>query len=241
MGVFDINLGAITVQTEATTPFIPKQLTDPAGSAMWVLVSHGQDGNGAFRADGVRRACGTAAKDIGNCNDDSIFINGVLSLGAGANYFDDMTYYSASRLSSLWTNAQTNAAAGSDEEKDITNRNIGNVGIGLAPGALVDERLEIANALRAKSVMSTKVCDSTTVDCFDQGKFGGPDGRICDPALDPNPDPSKYLMVATRIEHNQVRCDKLEMKKNGAAQACDPGEAVQGIDSLGKIICVVLP
>jgi prepilin-type N-terminal cleavage/methylation domain-containing protein len=238
MGVFDITLGAITVQTEA---LVPKQLTEPKGSAMWALVSHGQDGNGAFRADGVRRACGTVSKDIANCNDDSIFINGVLSMGSDPNdYFDDMTYYSASRLSSLWTNAQDDAGGdGSDSEKDIINRNTGNVGIGLAQGASVDERLELANALRAQSVMSTRVCDSTTAKCFHQENFGGPTGVKC-PDLIP-PDSLKYIMVVTSVENDGVHCEKLELKKFGAKQECAAGEAVRGIDSLGKIICVTLP
>lgn len=158
----------------------------------------------------------------------------------GTDYFDDMTYYGASRLSSLWTNAQTNAVAGSDEKKDITNRNTGNVGIGIAAGVPLSAKLEIANKLRAKSVMSGKVCDSTVEKCFEQGIFGGSPVAPAKTAKCPPPS-AGFVSVIRRIELSTVKCDEVEMKKAGEVQDCKPNEAMQGIDNLGKIICVTLP
>lgn len=229
VGVFDISYGALTVQTE-----VGAQLSDPAGSVMWVLVSHGKDGNGAYTYDGIQKPCGTVSKDIENCNNNNVFINGITSLVSGTNYFDDMTYFSTSRLSSLWTNAQTNAVAGSDETIDIANRNIGNVGVGIPLGAVPSQRLEVANTIKAANVMSTKICNSAGADCFSQGSFGGSPGQLCGAPTVPN-----TIKVMQKIAGGSIGCVDVPMVPAVAAQTCPAGQAMKGVNNLGVIICGV--
>lgn len=229
-GSFDVSYGTISVQTETGA-----QLTEPAGSAMWVLASHGEDGNGAYNAYGnIVAACGTVSADIENCNNDNVFVNGINVTVPGAGYFDDVIYYSVMRLSSLWTNAIEDAATGSKEGKDIINRNIGGVGIGLPLGTFPSEKLEVANKLRASNFMAQQTCNLVGTDCFDHGAFGAghPTGKVCPPPATPG-----NVMVVTKIAGGNVQCDEVTIAPTATAQECAPGKAMLGINSDGFIIC----
>lgn len=231
-GSFDVSYGAVTLQTESG-----QQLSNPAGSVMWALVSHGEDGNGAYNAYGKMPVpCGTISADTENCNGDSTFVNGIFANVPGANYFDDITYYSISRLSSLWTNAATNTTNGSNEALDITNRNIGNVGVGIPLGATPSQRLEVANKIRAAgNVMSQNICDSSGSNCFKQGYFGGAPAaalqRVCPPPA------AGTINVVTKISGGNVQCTAVPIPAAFAAQTCPPGKDMIGVNHLGFIIC----
>lgn len=226
IGVFDISYGAITVETETGL-----SLSDPPGSVMWVAVSHGKDGNGAYdRSSTSINACGGAA-DSENCDGDSVFASGIFSAVPGAGYFDDMIYYSATRLSSLWTNAQTNPVTGSNEALDITNRNIGNIGVGLPDGTVPTEKLEVANILRAQNFMSPTICDSAGVNCFDPASFGSSTGSSCPPPA------SGTIQVMTKIANGGIQCTAVTLPTYVPAQTCPAGEVMRGINNLGAIIC----
>lgn len=228
-GSFDVSYGAITVQTESGA-----QLSDPAGSVMWALISHGDDNNGGYNSYGnMVNACGTISVDIENCDNDSDFINGIIAMVPGATYFDDILYYSVSRLSSLWTNASDSGSipSGSNAALDVTNRNIGNVGVGVAAPS---ERLEVANKIKANNFMAVQTCDSTGANCFDHGKFGvgHPTGALCPPATPPN------ISVMTAIVGGNVVCVDVPMAPVVAGQSCTtPGESMVGVNNLGFILC----
>jgi len=69
-------------------------LVDPAGTALYALVSHGENGAGAYSGSGgtLVRACSTAADgvDSRNCdNTDAIFVELDKRTASGATYFDD--------------------------------------------------------------------------------------------------------------------------------------------------------
>ncbi len=226
---FDVSYGAITIQTESGA-----QLTEPAGSAMWTLVSHGADGNGAYNSYGnIPVPCGAVSADVENCDNDDVFVNGIITDIPGAGYFDDIIYYSVLRLSSLWAPAYDNSIAGSEETRDIANLNIGGVGIGIA--GFPSERLEIANKLRAGgNAMALKTCDSTGLKCFDHGAFGSghPTGAMCPPPVTPG-----NIQLVTRIADGTVKCTEVMIAPSPVAQECDPGKAMLGVDSTGIIIC----
>lgn len=71
----------------------------PQGSLSYILVSHGQNREGAFNNSGSRTACsGNHPNGDGeNCDDDSTFRNTIwLSSSDGPDYFDDFLSYKAS-------------------------------------------------------------------------------------------------------------------------------------------------
>lgn len=65
----------------------------PAGSAHYVIVSHGEDGSGAtiMRGSATPFACNTGVGDEENCDGDATFRSSLfLTKVAGANFFDDL-------------------------------------------------------------------------------------------------------------------------------------------------------
>jgi len=69
------------------------------GDAIFVLISHGSDGSGAYiKETGVRVACVAGQADTGNCDDlDDIFIDDRLMTNSDlpASYFDDIVIWQA--------------------------------------------------------------------------------------------------------------------------------------------------
>ena len=61
------------------------------GAAIFILISHGKDGKGAYDKSGTMlTACGATGADIENCNGDDIFVHSRLNRGdIAANYYDD--------------------------------------------------------------------------------------------------------------------------------------------------------
>lgn len=225
-GNFDVSFGAISVQTETGV-----ELTDPPGSVLWIVVSHGDDGVGSYTSGGkLTRACAGASKDVENCDNDDLFVNGIRIMVQGANYFDDLTYYSVTRLSSLWTSAQTNSTAGSNEDTDIANLNIGNVGIGVASPT---ERLDVAGAIRAKNFMSTQICGSGGTDCFNPATFGSTAGTVCGAGSAAN-----KVKVVTGIRNGNIVCDEeLTLASSVTPDVCPVNKEMIGVTTTGTIIC----
>ena len=70
-------------------------LVTPAGSLMYVIVSHGPDGAGGFSAaDGVRVNCQAGRADQENCDDDDVFTyTGEYARSFLGTHFDDLISY----------------------------------------------------------------------------------------------------------------------------------------------------
>lgn len=119
--------GSINIINAAGTPFVQQPV-------QFALVNPGADGKGARTMDGVlsSAACGTTALDSENCNNDSTFREATYAVSSNinaANYYDDtLSYTLVRRESTLWV-AQENTT-GTGSELNISNRNMGNVGIG---------------------------------------------------------------------------------------------------------------
>jgi hypothetical protein len=62
------------------------------GDAIFVLVSHGKGGKGAYGKSGaLLAACGATGKDVENCNGDDTFLDTQYNTGDGAaRYYDDL-------------------------------------------------------------------------------------------------------------------------------------------------------
>jgi hypothetical protein len=68
--------------------------SDANGCNLWsvvILISHGENGAGAYLPSGGRHALPTSAPEIENVNDDQFFVKGETSTG-GANVFDDLVF-----------------------------------------------------------------------------------------------------------------------------------------------------
>jgi type II secretory pathway pseudopilin PulG len=121
-GIFD-DKGSIRVVDDADG-----DTNGTNGDIHFVVLSHGEDGKGAFSLEGVLiQACAGAGADIENCDNDGEFNNnfafidndtpyGRLSVAAaGANYYDDYLRFSISASGDIWSR--------SPSTPDIHNRN----------------------------------------------------------------------------------------------------------------------
>ncbi|MDH5723624.1 MAG: prepilin-type N-terminal cleavage/methylation domain-containing protein [Alphaproteobacteria bacterium] len=155
------SFGAISVVDENNI-----SLTQPPGSAHFVIVSHGDNQRGGYIRSGDQvPSClyavnigdpegpaapgldtSNAPREIENCDyNDAIFRQGIRSLVDGFNYNDDILYYEAQGLRNLWVRSFAPQGAG---ELFITNTNISNVGVGITDPA---ERLHVANEISAQN------------------------------------------------------------------------------------------
>jgi prepilin-type N-terminal cleavage/methylation domain-containing protein len=80
------NAGGITMIDAATG--------STTANVDFVLFSHGENGAGAFSADGSGHApCSTGLRDSENCNGDAVFVTSSFSYADSAEYNDDYTEY----------------------------------------------------------------------------------------------------------------------------------------------------
>jgi prepilin-type N-terminal cleavage/methylation domain-containing protein len=82
--------GAIPLQDSGGNDILQSPI---GGDALYVLISAGKNGNGAWpKQGGTRTACIAAQKDGENCNDDAVFIDTTLNDGTNtaATIFDDI-------------------------------------------------------------------------------------------------------------------------------------------------------
>ena len=167
----------------------------------YLLISHGENGRGARSFEGIEQLpcpgtnhitvpSGTPlpdppppdiqslARDLENCDDDGVFVNALLSLNEGSDFYDDTTAYALRIPFFLWIETPTPG--------DIRNINVGNVGIGVEnPQA----KLHVRNGnmysyhngdstatppIPAHGQTGTdNICDSTGNDCFPPELIGG--------------------------------------------------------------------
>lgn len=62
---------------------------DADGAGRYVVVSHGRTAQGAWTSEGVHIPCDRRARDGTNCDGDNMFVVAGLSLGRGADFYDD--------------------------------------------------------------------------------------------------------------------------------------------------------
>lgn len=120
--------GVVAIQDENGAAF--------ANNMHFAIVNPGRDGKGSVSLDAVASgiAC-AAAIDAENCdNNDAIFVEAPLSMlrsdPTGVNYNDDTISYTLARAESTFWMARQGAAGGASG-LSITNRNLGNIGVGI--------------------------------------------------------------------------------------------------------------
>lgn len=237
--------GAIDIVDE-----FDQSVVNPAGSAQVAFVSHGENGRGAYTAEGrLVRPCTTGVvvtpppgtltlvSEIENCNDDATFLNG-LRRTEDNNYNDDVAGYHITKSSSPWryTGAVTVETEDPADPADpdgprattllyqIANANTGGyVGFGTDSP---EEQLHFASSVRAQSVQASQICDA--------------DGNTCMPIdvlAGESPDMTCPAGQAVRsISENRVQCAPITFSISGA-QTCPAGEYIYAVSNLGRIFC----
>gem|GEM_PF-2187751 len=226
-------------------------LVNPA--AAWVLISHGDDGAGAYTSEGElfkTSDClgyeATAASD--NCDlnpgaGEFTVISGLRNLVRGTKYFDDIVVFSQANVNGFWEAARNDpSGAHSSAARDITNTNKGFVGVGTRhPLQSLDIRY---GALQADKVTADKICNQDGSKCIDPNNFvdecpgaSCPSSRILKGITSAgvlNYDP----IVPPTVTLSETGCvDDVVGACNATSKDCNTGYYVLGINSSGFIIC----
>jgi len=220
------NSGAISVIDENNIP-----LTEPDGMAHYVIVSHGENGRGAFSREGVEvdnclvtslpASPGVPSPtppgisptgieiEIENCDrNDAIFAKAIQS-GADNDFFnDDTSSFTTRGLTTLWRRSLASPSG----EAYIYNTNTGNVGIGVQNPL---HRLHIVGDLSSETeVNAQRYCEGPNEEnCLDVNRIAG-DGTECPVGeaayaigYDPNdPNPTNGTSPDPLLDGAKIHC-----------------------------------
>jgi prepilin-type N-terminal cleavage/methylation domain-containing protein len=213
------------------------------------VVSHGEDGRGAYTLDGEQiDTCGAgvslppspdpdnpalANNELENCDNDGVFMSGLRN-DLDHSYNDDYVKFLMSQVSSHWTFVAVGR---------VRNTNPGQVGIGTnAP----EQQLDVNGDISGDQVMADDFCDP----------IEGP--VVPDPA-----DPTRRLCTTTElfagnvpdmqcphgeaivsIQENRVVCQQVFPPLNpppaGFRMMCPAGEVMTGVDATTGVQCAPL-
>lgn len=226
-GTFDMGNGGISVEDANGN-----SLVSPDHSAHLVILSHGEEGDGAITRVGQVSggACPATPLENENCDNDETFV--VSSKMAD---FDDLGVYTTSNTTSAW---QYSAAPGS---QDIHLRAQDMVALGL-DNDTIDPDTAIAEAevqtpagslndgiiwAEGGAILSDKLCDATNTDCFDHNIVGGNNtsaiagsGMYCGAGL-----------FAYNISNSTIDCTA------EVWFSCPEDQYMVGFNSSGEMIC----
>lgn len=241
----NVQLGALTVRDEFN-----RDLTEPAGAAHYVVVSHGRNGLGAHNLEGnVVGDCDVITlytalpgppppvadiqvhsvpgleRELENCdNDDGRFIAALTYHVEGDDYIDDHVIFNAKTNAELWRQASTNP-------NFLYNTNFGSVGVNTLTPV---EKFDVNGTLRAPTSVTADsgFCDPTIADptdpttpCLEPDALGGAAMTQC-PAG----------QVAIGINQNNLDCVPL-FPAGGLNFSCPGGTYLTGFSNLGNFTC----
>lgn len=153
----------------------PQSLIETPDSALFIVMSAGADGDGAFSRDGMLiQACPSSGTDIEeeNCNlssTESKFVHIQRQGEFDSTYFDDNLAYYSGVEDSLWEIAEA-------DPEDIILRQDGRVNVNVknAASVLPDNSLYVNGVIRAvDNYLAQQICDSMGTSCFTPDLIGG--------------------------------------------------------------------
>lgn len=169
-GSFSDDLGVIRLRSGTDTTF---NVQNTNNAVHFVVVSLGENSNGAYKGNGTRVPCSTSPVilEMDNCDDNGIFtaltdashnyINGY-NLGDSSAYFDDIIAYETSVMGRFWTPTDANImnmTSGTDQ--------LGRVTIGHLSNYNPQAQLDVNGKIRAEGVIAPRVCNKNRSDCFE--------------------------------------------------------------------------
>lgn len=196
-------------------------LLELPGTVHFVLISHGDDGAGAYTRNGtLTRSCNNMALDGQNCqHTQATYVSALRSLASGNDYYDDMVRYISYTASAIWQNVN---------EEAIFNAPGGNVAIGKEDA---DFKLDINGNIQAVQVHTQMFCGQggrAAGDCYKPSIIGGNEPTMqC---------PTGSLMVG--IKHGMADCKPVPAANMNST--CAAGQVVVGISNLGNVKCCPL-
>ncbi len=234
--------GVIDVTTEAGV-----ELVSPPGSANFVIVFYGENHMGAHTAEGaISTPCTVGTVDYENCNGDYKFIQGLRSMAAGPNYFDDIVQFSSFSITKLWDFSSSSNA-------NIYNLNVGNVGVGTPSPpdpTFPAQKLDVAGTVALPAgigITEAEICDGGGTACWLPNLLAGgpvgstyPSNNWCPPA------PPGYINVVTGMVGGVVQCTTGTPTIPGTAiplvpiiknQSCNAGHFAIGFSASSGLIC----
>jgi prepilin-type N-terminal cleavage/methylation domain-containing protein len=219
--------GISIVDTQST----PQSLLEVADSGLFVILSHGDDGAGAYSREGAMvQACpvgGDIEKD--NCDisgAEAKYVHIARQSPNDISHFDDQLAYYSGTDDSLWEVAEADPA-------DIILRQDGRVGVNIkiTSGVLPDDSMAVNGVIRAVSdYRAQQICDQNGNDCFTPDVIGGliadgggmecPPGQYMQGITNAAPDCASALPVTElRCPAGQVM---IGMDTNGTLKCSDP-------------------
>ena len=208
----------------------------PSNNYQLVYLSSGPDGKGAYNYNGKLVApCTGTARDVENCNGDSLFLNAdrstsIYNTVPGAKFFDDaFTIYKIRRDSDKWSATSGNS---------MQNKTNGNVGINNGSPSV---ELDVGGAIRLSDFWGSDYCSDVSGYCFKPTIVSG----LID---DANPSTSSAHCGTAAAPQLMKGIDGNAIWKTDCVTSlsttgitpttCPPGQYMNGITALGAISCV---
>jgi type II secretory pathway pseudopilin PulG len=226
-GALTVNMIQTVVDSEGNDATNLANSVVESNRAHYILISHGEDGLGAFSREGVRRApCPNNVqhpRQSMNCTTNNVnFFNnaGYYTRGTGSLYIDDVIAFSAALPARMWMN---------NPSSDVQSTGI-LVGIG-TPGAATQSLEVVGNvAIEDGNVIADRNCNltnNTTIgpNCFTADIIGGARATCRD----------ARRLGMTGISYNNQNC--FALAPTGTARICPNGTYLQGIQGNGTISC----
>ncbi len=220
---------------------IPASITliAPAPTAYYVLVSYGDDGAGAYTADGVLYApCPIGGPsppaEVENCdNKNTTFLANdyARSLAPGATYYDDS-------VGTKTLNADIWSYSPSNNDNIFSN---GYVGINNpAPAYPLDVNGNLKTTGASGDVAASTLCDSAGANCFPAKIVGGTGMGVglSDPVVNPNcSNVNNPNGAMTGVANADAVCGNPQSFAVGKTFTCPVGQYVYGVDAGGNVKC----
>jgi prepilin-type N-terminal cleavage/methylation domain-containing protein len=241
--IFDQDAGAISIVDEQND-----NLLEIDGTAHYAIISHGQNGVGAYNRNGdLVQPCAngmvapptgppttTVSDETQNCNYNlnATYLNGIYSESRNHPY-DDYIKYATSKVSTLWSYTQSmmhdNNTPGNPADDYLINRvvnqNGGNVGVGTKNP---QEKLHVIGNVQAQQIHANSLCPENG------------DSTLCMPVDTlagelPNMRCATAGEVVVSIDQNAVKC--ANPFTSMPAGTCPYGYGMVGISSKTGPIC----
>lgn len=217
-----------------------------------VLVSHGQNGKGAYTAGGVLvefctqsvqsdplnpgapppgAIIGRDGDESENCDNHDEFFMGGLRTNDDDDYNDDYVRFLKLRTSELWAytgvfiddNGTPNDPSDDIKINKMANTNPGRIGIGTKEP---EEMVHVIGDVKATEIMADSFCDSTGTNCFSADMIAGDLPVMkCSQAGE----------AVVSIEDEKVNCAAVFPAP--ALGTCPAGEYMVGISNTSGVIC----